>query len=397
MDRKLYKKIIRTIDRRNRRPIPIFSKNEYDKYDWMILNIFFLEDKSNLSKVHLSSNRIKQLNDGKFPNVLKYLCNRFTDSSSSINEILFRIKDKINHRPVCHECGQPTKYYGYGKYSLFCCPKCANSNKDKIDKSKSTNFKNYGVEFPTQVKSVKEKIRQTCLKKYGVPTFLNSNECKQIKKKKYGVEYPFQSKEILEKCKKTIISKYGVDNYAKTKECHDKMKETCFKKYGVNSWSKTSEFKNFMHDHKDEINNKRIKTKIKNGTLNTSYEEQQLFKILKEKYPDAIAQYKSKEYPFYCDFYIPSEKIYIEYQGYPTHGGKPFENTNEDRIKLNEWKSKEYDGWIYDWTKRDVNKRKCAKSNNLRWIEFFNYDENVFLNEIKNYIENNKNGIVSII
>lgn len=387
----LQRKIYRIRDRKLKRPNPIFLKEKYkNKYDWMLLNILFINE--NL----LSSNRIKQIKNNKFPNVLNYLKNKFNDSLS-LNETLFRIKNKITIRPVCKECGNKIEYRGNGIYAEYCCSKCANSNKYKQEKTKYTLISKYGVPYTFQSEFVKEKSRKTCLDKYQSETFVNSETCKEIRKEKYGVEYPFQSKEILDKCKETTIDKYGVDNYAKTKECHDKMKKTCIEKYAVDSWSKTNEFKKFMHKHKDEINNKRIKTKIKNGTLNTSYEEQRLYDILKQTYPDVKPQYKSNEYPFYCDFYIPSQNLYIEYQGYPTHGDKPFENSDEDQKKINEWKSKGYDGWIYDWTQRDIKKRNCAKKHNLRWIEFFHYDENLFMNEIKKYIETNKSGIVSIL
>lgn len=386
----LQRKIYRIRNRKLKRPNPIFSRKEYNKYDWMLLNILFLNE--NL----LSSNRIKQIKNNKFPNVLNYLNNRFKDSIS-LNETLFRIKDKIFNRPICKECGNPVKYRGNGIYSEFCCPKCANSNNEKQEKTKETLIRIYGQPYTFQSEIIKEKSRKTCLAKYKNTSFVNSDNCRQIIKEKYGVEYAFQSPEIIKKCKQSIFDKYHVENYAKTKECQDKIKNTCMEKYGVSSWSKTTEFKKFMKDHKEEINDKRIKTKIKNGTLNTSYEEQKLFNLLKTYYPDVISQYKSEEYPFYCDFYIPSENLYIEYQGYPTHGGKPFENTIDDNIKLNEWVSKNYDGWIFDWTKRDVMKRNCAKSHKLRWIEFFHYDEKLFINEIEKYLDNKKIGIATIL
>lgn len=42
-------------------------------------------------------------------------------------------------------------------------------------------------------------------------------------------------------------------------------------------------------------------------------------------------------------------------------------------------------------------KRNCAKSHKLRWIEFFHYDENLFINEIKKYLDNRKMGIATIL
>ena len=85
-------------------------------------------------------------------------------------------------------------------------------------------------------------------------------------------------------------------------------------------------------------------------------------------------QYRTKEYPFACDYYIPSINVYIELQGSWTHGGKPYENTSEDNALVQTWRDKHtkyYDNAIETWTVRDVKKRNIAKKNNLRYIELF--------------------------
>ena len=188
----LQRKIYRIRNRKLKRPNPIFSRKEYNKYDWMLLNILFLNE--NL----LSSNRIKQIKNNKFPNVLNYLNNRFKDSIS-LNETLFRIKDKIFNRPICKECGNPVKYRGNGIYAVFCCPKCANSNNEKQEKTKETLIRMYGQPYTFQSEIIKEKSRKTCLIKYKNTSFVNSDNCRQIIKEKYGVEYAFQSPEIIKK------------------------------------------------------------------------------------------------------------------------------------------------------------------------------------------------------
>ena len=128
---------------------------------------------------------------------------------------------------------------------------------------------------------------------------------------------------------------------------------------------------------------KEIETKKRNGTLNSSKAEIEIAKLLKKKYV-LKTQYKSEEYPFYCDFYIPEKDLYIEYQGHWTHGKfsnnyvlGPFNEENEEHIKvLNIWKeravsSKFYKIAIKVWTKTDPLKRKTARDNNLNWVEFF--------------------------
>lgn len=58
-------------------------------------------------------------------------------------------------------------------------------------------------------------------------------------------------------------------------------------------------------------NKKRRETGIKNKSFGPkSKEEDKCYELLKRIYPDVIRQYTSKEYPWMCDFYVPS-KNYI--------------------------------------------------------------------------------------
>ena len=153
---------------------------------------------------------------------------------------------------------------------------------------------------------------------------------------------------------------------------------TCINKYGVKStWQQQKSrikaqntFKSYYSQNK--LNN----TKRKNRTFNTSKPENESYQLLKEKYPDVIYQYRSKEYPFNCDFYIPSLDLYIECNYHWTHGKHPYnKDSKEDNIILEKWKSKStkyYNNAINTWTIRDPNKRKIAKEKNINFIEFFN-------------------------
>ena len=84
-------------------------------------------------------------------------------------------------------------------------------------------------------------------------------------------------------------------------------------------------------------------------------------------------QYSDSRYPFACDFYIPSEDLFIEFNRNWTHGGHPFDESNLDDIyKFEQWQEKAetsnyYKNAIYTWTDLDVRKQKCAKENNLNY------------------------------
>ena len=107
---------------------------------------------------------------------------------------------------------------------------------------------------------------------------------------------------------------------------------------------------------------------------------------------DIIHQYKDSRYPYFCDFYIKSLDLFIEYQGYYTHGDHPFDANNKNDIdELNKLKTNykqyydEYKEWpqsITIWTEKDVEKRNTAKKNKLNYLEFYSLDD------VKEWIKN---------
>ena len=339
---KLYEKIKRTIKRRNRRPYPLFSKEEYiNKYDWMLLNILFPGNDKN--KLNISSVRIMQIKNGKYPNILRYINTRFSDnsiyknSSKLLQENIYRILYHINVHPVCPVCHKFSPYRSVGKYSICCSIKCNNR---------------YSIN--------KEKRKTTCINKYGGNA-------------------PLCNPQVKDKVKKTCIEKYGVDNPSKYHDTIDKINLTNIKRYG-GEWPLQG---------LTPIN-KMIETKRKNNTFNTSKPEEELYLYIKEKFPSVIRQYKDNtRYPFCCDFYIPELDYFIELNGTWTHGKHPYNKTNiNDKEQLEIWESKGKEGHKYYlnaikiWTIKDVEKRNCAKKHNLNFKEVWS------LKEGKEFIDN---------
>ena len=114
-------------------------------------------------------------------------------------------------------------------------------------KIKDTCLEKYGVESPLQNKEVKQKIRDTCLEKYGVDHPMLLDETKQKIKdtciKRFGVESPLQNEEIQQKVRNTCIEKYGVEYPLQNEEIQQKVRNTCMKKYGVENPSQSEEVK----------------------------------------------------------------------------------------------------------------------------------------------------------
>ena len=370
-------------------------------------------------------------------NILHILYNVYDDLSEKtpVYEIYYRLKNNLKKRPVCIICGKPVKYTS-GHYAKFCSKECQYSDLGKkITKEIKikSNLEKYGVEHTSQLKEVTDKrtksradhvneiqqhVRESLYKKYGaydvmhIPHILQ--KIKNTNLKKFGVEFPLQqlkkenseiyqkisqtcinkfdvdsplkNKEVREKIKQTNIQKYGVDNPLKNKEIREKIKQTNIQKYGVDNPLKNKEIWKKSQDNR-QISSK---SKLENNFLN--------YLKLKYESDDIITQYKSKEYPYYCDFYIKSINLYIEIQGHWTHNDHPFDinNLNDQQI-MNIWRTKSlsdkyYKNALNTWTIKDVEKRNTAIQNNLNYLEIFGKtDLNKYIDIFENYIKNMEN------
>ena len=322
-----------------------------------------------------------------------------------------RTKSRADHVDKIQQHVRESLYKKYGAYDVMHIPHI-------LQKIKDTNLKKFGVEFPLQQlkkenceiyqkisqtcinkfgvdsplknKEVREKIKQTNIQKYGVDNLFKNDiikeKIKQTNIQKYGVDYLFKSNIIKEKIKQTNIQKYGVDNPLKNKEIREKIKQTNIQKYGVDNPLKNKEIWKKSQDNR-QISSK---SKLENNFLN--------YLKLKYESDDIITQYKSKEYPYYCDFYIKSINLYIEIQGHWTHNDHPFDINNlNDQLIMNKWRTKSlsdkyYKNALNTWTIKDVEKRNTAIQNNLNYLEIFGKtDLNKYIDIFENYIKNMEN------
>ena len=322
-----------------------------------------------------------------------------------------RTKSRADHVDKIQQHVRESLYKKYGAYDVMHIPHI-------LQKIKDTNLKKFGVEFPLQQlkkenseiyqkisqtcinkfgvdsplknKEVREKIKQTNIQKYGVDNLFKNDiikeKIKQTNIQKYGVDYLFKSNIIKEKIKQTNIQKYGVDNPLKNKEIREKIKQTNIQKYGVDNPLKNKEIWKKSQDNR-QISSK---SKLENNFLN--------YLKLKYESDDIITQYKSKEYPYYCDFYIKSINLYIEIQGHWTHNDHPFDINNlNDQLIMDIWRTKSlsdkyYKNALNTWTIKDVEKRNTAIQNNLNYLEIFGKtDLNKYIDIFENYIKNMEN------
>lgn len=274
---------------------------------------------------------------------------------------------------------------------------------DVKQKAKETCMQHYGVDNPMKNSQIRQKLKQTYIERYNVDNPMKKQEFKdkleQTIKQKYGVSVCTQNEEIkqklkdkvpemLEKSKQTCLEKYGVPFSLQDKQVREKGRQTCIQKYNKDSYVGSQTY----FDNLNNLTKNCYKTKKKNNTLNGSLQEDNIFSLLQQKFGEQVKRhYRSKLYPFVCDFYIPQLNLYIEYQGTWTHGKEPFDKTNGKHLKIVDfWKQKSqeynfkqkaknyYKTAINTWTKKDPLKRQIAKDNKLNWIEFFTIEQ--FLN-----------------
>lgn len=283
---------------------------------------------------------------------------------------------------------------------------CSLHTEEGRRKTDQTLLKRYGTTEFQKLAEVGNRRKQTCLERYGKENPMQveefQNKSRQTSKEKYGADCFVKSGLFKEKSKRTVREKYGVDNISQASEIKDKKLSTFNQNYV------TEESRKALREKKENtmiqrfgaktfaeseycdwkaLQEKRYKTMKKNNSFNHSSPENYLYSCLSE-YFTVQREYKTEKYPYKCDFYIVELDLFIEYQGYVSHGGHAFNpNSAEDLQKLELWKyrstelnfkgepKKQYLNYINVWTVKDVEKRNCAKVNKLNWIEFFSLND----------------------
>lgn len=118
------------------------------------------------------------------------------------------------------------------------------------------------------------------------------------------------------------------------------------------------------------------KIKKERGTFNTSAPEERAYQKLRSIFKDYVVRsYRDIRYKHNCDFYIVPLDLFIELNYHWTHGGKPYdENDEECRKQLLLWQNKKSDFYkmaIRVWTELDVKKFHDFEENKLNYKVFY--------------------------
>ena len=336
---------------------------------------------------------------------LDYLMTRYTDLSlqesdkEHLREILYRMINHIEIRPLCKVCGKPL-VFSNNQYLTYCSRKCSNNDPETLQKIANSISKSQREVYRKRGDEVKEKRKQTLSEKYNIdidsPT-------------------PFAVKEIQEKSKDTIKEKYGVENILTTDEVFQKRKQTIEEKsvkYQMETKGLDIEYldngnilvRNACPIHGDleythgDFNRRFSKRRMNTSTpclicnpIGRKYlgKQKKLHNIIREIYDGKIIENDRKTLP-HCeiDIYLPDLKLGFEFNGTYWHMDKR-KFKKDDVNKISNMTAEEI------W-ERDRNKLELAKQNGIeimvvKEIDFDNDLNNIILH-IQNTIEKKKSG-----
>lgn len=278
-------------------------------------------------------------------------------------------------------------------------------------KTRATNLRRYGYtnankrpfmrKHMSQVMKknapmIAAKSRKTCLGKYGVEYYGQTAEARKVQSermcanldvfmsksrasmlKRYGVKYSWESAALRGKAQATMRERYGSTCYVQSDEYKerldsimDKVRQTNMSRYGAPVYTQSDEYKQNV----DDIQSRIIATKRQNGVLNTSAVEKHV-----KGFDDFESQYNNdSRYPYLCDFYDNERDLFIEVNASWTHGYHWYD-AEKDVAVCTKWKAKSEDSTYYAnalevFTKRDVEKRECARVNNLNYVTLWDSD-----------------------
>lgn len=211
-----------------------------------------------------------------------------------------------------------------------------------------------------------KKSKETQLKLYGgvgLAGDVARNKALTTNMEVRGVKNPMFDPNVKSKLEKTNVEKYGGASPFSSKTIRDKASRTR------------------LRNIQKEMESFRDGGIIDGSVFKNSKSEMIVFYELIKKFgkDDVYFQYGKhpydKRYPYNCDFYIKSLDLFIEMNLYYSHGNHWFDSSNHDdclRVKHLQQTDKRRNRVAVDtWVRVDVEKRNKAKSENIKYLVFW--------------------------
>jgi len=219
----------------------------------------------------------------------------------SVGELYYCVRNNITEQPKCY-CGTEANYQkGSCRYSIFCSNYCAQTCKEIKNKKIITNTTNRGTEYPLQCQKTYNKLKDTCLRKYGHTS-------------------PMKNNNVLAKFKQTSISKYGVVNPTQahiSKDTLNKLNDPNWLKHQHHTLNHPIiKIAQDLRISNTTIKNYLRKHKIKILHFERSEGEKELYNFIKPLVTYDIKANDRNILNYYeLDIYIPELKLAFEYDG----------------------------------------------------------------------------------
>ena len=203
-------------------------------------------EKENRGLYKYGSNKIKELDIDLWNRINNFLLDL------PFKEKFYLVENLLTDIPKC-ECGNSVKFIDMvNGYREFCSRRCMYDS-DSIKKSKrETCIEKWGVDNPSKVKEVRDRVKKTNIEKFGHEWATKSDLIKEKIKDKFienwGVDNPSKIREVREKAENTMMGKYGVKHALQNVDMINKMKETNLVKYGETSFTKTYEYRKIIDE-----------------------------------------------------------------------------------------------------------------------------------------------------
>jgi hypothetical protein len=171
---------------------------------------FFLLD--NKSGLKTREEYIKKKYNNIFNEINLFIEKNNLDKNLFFKEKIFLFIHDISSKPKCNHCGKELKFKKSLKegYGVYCSLKCTNSSESHREKIKNTFTKKYNG-HPMKNEEIKNKVKITTKERYGVDNIFKNKEFIKMKTtEKLGVHNPNCLESVKEKKKNTNLKKYGV-------------------------------------------------------------------------------------------------------------------------------------------------------------------------------------------
>ena len=261
---------------------------------------------------------------------------------------------------TCIKCGKQFNFNIQNKTSI--CPICKMKvtlrGQKAQNKRKATCLARYGVDHPWKSQIIKENIRNTNIKKYGVPVTSQNDMVKQKAKKtcnqRYGGNSPMHSDAVKNKMRQGLIQKYGIDNYFKYMFLQEQLRKDFSNMRRQQLWNTILTYKQYIiplfeKDILERLNSGKIyKWKcMKCGNIfqthlhktlhvvefpylprclncypylnGISQRQKQLAQFCKQYFPELQQNNRQLIKPYQLDIVIPQIKLAIEFNGIYWH------------------------------------------------------------------------------